>query len=105
MDTEKKGKTLWEMLQERLHGGSNGAGILFSTGSPAHPPGRLIEEPLKRCASPRAVRSEFQSIKLKDSAGTVSTKIPSEKKSVDQLMGLWCPRRDSNPEPTDYETV
>src|SRR6266566_7079216 len=30
MDTEKKGKTLWEMLQERLHrGGSNGAGIAF----------------------------------------------------------------------------
>src|SRR6267142_1064266 len=30
MEPEKKGKTLWEMLQERLHRGSgNGAGIAF----------------------------------------------------------------------------
>ena len=29
MDTEKKGKTLWEMLQARLHGATNGAGIAF----------------------------------------------------------------------------
>ena len=29
MDTEKKGKTIWEMLQERLHVGGNGAGIAF----------------------------------------------------------------------------
>ena len=29
MDTEKKGKTLWEMLQARLHGSTNGAGIAF----------------------------------------------------------------------------
>jgi len=29
MDTEKQGKTLWEMLQERLRGGGNGAGIAF----------------------------------------------------------------------------
>jgi len=30
MTPEKKGKTLWEMVQERLHGSSNGAGIAFS---------------------------------------------------------------------------
>ena len=30
MDPEKKGKTLWEMLQERLHGAGNGAGIAFA---------------------------------------------------------------------------
>ena len=30
MEPEKKGKTLWEMLQERLHGNSNGAGIAFA---------------------------------------------------------------------------
>jgi len=30
MEPDKPGKTLWEMLQERLHGGSNGAGIAFS---------------------------------------------------------------------------
>src|SRR2546429_10010968 len=31
METPKQGKTLWEMLQARLHGsgGSNGAGIAF----------------------------------------------------------------------------
>ena len=29
MDVEKKGKTLWEMLVERIHGGGNGAGIAF----------------------------------------------------------------------------
>src|SRR5438874_1014894 len=31
METEKKGKTLWEMLQDRLHGsgGGNGTGIAF----------------------------------------------------------------------------
>src|SRR6266699_2893976 len=29
METEKKGKTLWEMLVERVHGGGNGAGIVF----------------------------------------------------------------------------
>jgi hypothetical protein len=29
MEAEKKGKTLWEMLQDRLHGGGNGAGISF----------------------------------------------------------------------------
>ena len=30
MEPEKKGKTLWEMLLERLHGGGNGAGIAFA---------------------------------------------------------------------------
>ena len=30
MEPENKGKTLWEMLQERLHGNSNGAGIAFA---------------------------------------------------------------------------
>ena len=30
MEPENKGKTLWEMLQERLHGSSNGAGIAFA---------------------------------------------------------------------------
>jgi len=30
MEAEKKGKTLWEMLLERLHGGGNGAGIAFA---------------------------------------------------------------------------
>src|ERR1035441_4226459 len=30
MEPDNKGKTLWEMLQERLHGGGNGAGIAFS---------------------------------------------------------------------------
>jgi len=30
METEKKGKTLWEMLMERLHGGGNGAGVIFA---------------------------------------------------------------------------
>src|ERR1017187_817412 len=30
MEPEKQGKTLWEMLQERLHGGGNGAGIAFA---------------------------------------------------------------------------
>ena len=30
MIPEKKGKTLWEMFQERLHGSNNGAGIAFS---------------------------------------------------------------------------
>ena len=29
METQKKGKTLWEMLQARLHGSTNGAGIAF----------------------------------------------------------------------------
>src|SRR6266853_2917541 len=29
METGKKGKTLWEMLQARLHGPTNGAGIAF----------------------------------------------------------------------------
>ncbi len=29
MEPEKKGKTLWEMLVARLHGGGNGAGIAF----------------------------------------------------------------------------
>jgi hypothetical protein len=29
MDAGKKGKTLWEMLVERLHKGGNGAGIPF----------------------------------------------------------------------------
>ncbi|MCX6924615.1 MAG: hypothetical protein NT154_15575 [Verrucomicrobia bacterium] len=30
MQPENKGKTLWEMLTERLHGGGNGAGIAFA---------------------------------------------------------------------------
>ena len=30
MEPEQKGKTLWEMLLERLHGGGNGAGIAFA---------------------------------------------------------------------------
>ena len=30
MEPENKGKTLWEMLTERLHGSGNGAGIAFS---------------------------------------------------------------------------
>ena len=30
MEPENKGKTIWEMLQERLHGNSNGAGIAFA---------------------------------------------------------------------------
>ena len=30
MEPDNKGKTLWEMLQERLHGGGNGAGIAFA---------------------------------------------------------------------------
>jgi hypothetical protein len=30
MEPENKGKTLWEMLLERLHGSSNGAGIAFA---------------------------------------------------------------------------
>ncbi|MGO8930959.1 MAG: hypothetical protein ACLQU3_29230 [Limisphaerales bacterium] len=30
MEPENKGKTLWEMLQERLRGSSNGAGIAFA---------------------------------------------------------------------------
>ena len=30
MEPENKGKTLWEMLQKRLHGSSNGAGIAFA---------------------------------------------------------------------------
>jgi len=30
MEPEKQGKTLWEMLMDRLHGGSNGAGIAFA---------------------------------------------------------------------------
>src|ERR1035438_3545753 len=34
MEPEKQGKTLWEMLQERLHGGGNGAGIAFA--NPLH---------------------------------------------------------------------
>lgn len=29
MGTDKKGKTLWEMLMDRVHGGGNGAGIAF----------------------------------------------------------------------------
>ena len=29
MEAQKKGKTLWEMLLERVHGGGNGAGIAF----------------------------------------------------------------------------
>ena len=29
MEPDKKGKTLWEMFQERLHGGGNGAGVAF----------------------------------------------------------------------------
>jgi len=45
MDTEKKGKTLWEMLQARLHGATNGAGVAFynpldlRTGSAINVPG------------------------------------------------------------------
>src|SRR5262245_48906289 len=30
MQTDKKGKTLWEMLMDRLHGGGNGAGVTFA---------------------------------------------------------------------------
>jgi len=30
MEPEKQGKTLWEMLMDRLHGGGNGAGIAFA---------------------------------------------------------------------------
>jgi len=30
MEPEKKGKTLWEMFMERIHGGGNGAGIAFA---------------------------------------------------------------------------
>jgi hypothetical protein len=30
MEPENKGKTLWEMLLDRLHGGGNGAGIAFA---------------------------------------------------------------------------
>ena len=30
MEPDNKGKTLWEMLLERLHGGGNGAGIAFT---------------------------------------------------------------------------
>jgi hypothetical protein len=30
MEPENKGKTIWEMLQERLHGSTNGAGIAFA---------------------------------------------------------------------------
>ncbi len=30
MEPENKGKTIWEMLQDRLHGGTNGAGIAFA---------------------------------------------------------------------------
>ena len=30
MEPEKQGKTLWEMLLERLHGSTNGAGIAFA---------------------------------------------------------------------------
>ena len=30
MEPEKKGKTLWEMFLERIHGGGNGAGIAFA---------------------------------------------------------------------------
>jgi hypothetical protein len=30
MEPDQKGKTLWEMLMERLHGGGNGAGIAFA---------------------------------------------------------------------------
>src|SRR5215471_1902328 len=29
MTPQKQGKTLWEMLMERIHGGGNGAGIPF----------------------------------------------------------------------------
>src|SRR5437899_228381 len=29
MDQEKKGKTLWELLMERVHGHGNGEGIAF----------------------------------------------------------------------------
>jgi hypothetical protein len=29
MEPDKKGKTLWEMFQERIHGGGNGAGLAF----------------------------------------------------------------------------
>ena len=29
MEAAQKGKTLWEMLLERLHGGGNSAGIAF----------------------------------------------------------------------------
>ena len=30
MEPDKKGKTLWEMLLERVHGNGNGAGIAFA---------------------------------------------------------------------------
>src|ERR1022692_2443861 len=30
MDTDKKGKTLWEMLCDRVHGSGNGAGVAFA---------------------------------------------------------------------------
>ena len=30
MEPDNKGKTLWEMLLERLHGSTNGAGIAFA---------------------------------------------------------------------------
>src|ERR1035441_9060055 len=30
MEPERQGKTLWEMLLERLHGSTNGAGIAFA---------------------------------------------------------------------------
>jgi hypothetical protein len=30
MDTDKKGKTLWEMLCDRVHGSGNGAGVPFA---------------------------------------------------------------------------
>jgi hypothetical protein len=30
MEPENKGKTIWDMLQERLHGSTNGAGIAFA---------------------------------------------------------------------------
>ena len=30
MPAEKKGKTLWEMLMDRLHGGGNGTGVTFA---------------------------------------------------------------------------
>src|SRR6267378_7921068 len=30
MDTQSKGKTIWEMLTERLHKSGNGAGIAFA---------------------------------------------------------------------------
>src|SRR5262245_62474675 len=29
METKNKGKTLWEMLMDRLHGGGNGSGVAF----------------------------------------------------------------------------